>query len=166
MSRLFIAGHGIAILVLALLSATATGKVAVLLASCIAVGLALVWLSWMSVKHKPRWPVLAVGSLVIVVAASVIITAWPLRLSYLFSRPSLEQLAIMVQAGEQPVCPIRVGFFVIKQTEVSGQGAVCLWTVLDPAGNTGFVRSDASNLPLNLWSRIQLDERWSLVVED
>ncbi len=170
MRRLFIIGQGIAVLALVWLSATATEKVAVFLSGCVdclvIVGLTLAWLSWAGVKHKPLRPAFTAAILALAVAASVIVTAWPLRLSYLLSRPTLERLAMTVQAGEPPDGPVRVGLFVIKRTEVSRQGLVCLWTELDPKGNTGFVRCGANGLPANLWSSIQLDEQWNLVAED
>jgi hypothetical protein len=170
MRRLLIIGQGVAVIVLVWLSATAMEKVTVFLSSCVTclviVGLTLAWLGWAAVTKKPLRPALTAASLALFVVASVIFTDWPLRLSYVLSRPALQRLAQSVQEGQQPNGPVRIGLFVIRQAEVSRQGTICLWTEVDPSGNTGFVQCDAKNLPLNLWSSIPLDEQWSFVAED
>ena len=117
-------------------------------------------------KSASRRAAFIAGSVSLALIASVMATAWPLRLSYLLSRPSLQRLGMAIDAGQRPNGPIRVGLFVVKRAEVSRQGRVCLWTELEPDGNTGFIRCGVHGLPANLWSSIRLDEQWYLVAED
>jgi hypothetical protein len=161
MRQLFIIGQVVAVLALVWLSATAMEKAAIFLFGCVVclviVGLTFAWLRWSAVKQRSLWPPFTTASLALVGALSVVTTAWPLRLSFALTRPAFQRLAESVRAGQQTDAPVRIGLFVIKQTEVSRQGAVCLWTELDPGGNTGFVQCGANSVPLNLWSRIQSD---------
>jgi hypothetical protein len=170
MRRIFIIGQGVAVLALVWLSATAMEKTAIFcfgwVVCSVIVGLTLAWLHWSAVKRRSLWPPLTTASLALVGAISVVTTDWPLHLSFALTRPAFQRLAERVRAGQQTDAPVRIGLFVIKQTEVSRQGTVCLWTQLDPSGNTGFVQCGANSVPLNLWSRIQLDEQWNLVAED
>ena len=170
MRRLFIISQGIAVLCIVWLSATAQEKVAVWLCGCavgaVIVGLSLGWLRLAHVKSASRRAAFIAGSVSLALIASVMATAWPLRLSYLLSRPSLQRLGTAIDPGQRTDGPVRAGLFVVKRAEVSRQGRVCLWTELEPDGNTGFVRCGMNGLPVNLWSSIQLDEQWYLVAED
>jgi hypothetical protein len=170
MRRLCIVGQGLSVLALVWLSATATEKVALVGCGCAACGvivvLAITWLRCADARGERLWPALSGAAVALAVVATVIATAWPLRLAYALSRPALQRLAVAVQAGQRPPADVRAGLFVIKQAELSRQGVVCLWTDLDPVGRTGFVQCRADSLPENRWSSIQLDEQWHLVSED
>jgi len=170
MRRLFIVGQTVAVAPVVWLSATGTEKVVVFLFGCatgaVIVGLTVAWLSLEGTKRKPFWPPFTTAMFALAVVATVIVTAWPLRLSFVLSRPSLERLALAVHEGRRLAAPVRVGLFVVNQAEMSPRGVVCLWTGLAPSGRTGFVQSNANFMPLNLWSSIQLDEQWHLVAED
>jgi hypothetical protein len=170
MRWLFVIGQCIAVLCIIGLSATAKEKVAVWLCGCavgaVIVDLSLRWLRLARVKSVSRRPVFIAASVSLAAIASVMATAWPLRLSYLLSRPSLQRLGTAIDPGQRTDGPVRAGLFVVKRAEVSPQGRVCLWTELEPGGNTGFVRCGMNGLPVNLWSSIQLDEQWYLVAED
>lgn len=117
-------------------------------------------------RGRRSWPVFggAIASLALI--ASVVTMHWPLRASYLLSRPALDQLARDVQAGQPLPGPTRVGLFTIKQVEVSRQGIVCLWVDLNPAGKEGLVQCGPAHPPFNLWSMISLDDRWQYIAED
>lgn len=106
------------------------------------------------------------GIATIATLLSVATLNWPLRAAYVLSRPSLDRIAAEVQAGELPVAPCTIGLFRVRKAEMHPNGVVCLWTNDDPAGRTGFVQTEASDLPFNLWSHTSLDNSWQFISED
>jgi hypothetical protein len=98
---------------------------------------------------------------------SVLTTDWPLRLRFELSRPAMEALADRVQQGQSPATPAYAGLFWILAAESNRAGQPCLWTRLQPGGNTGLVRCRANTAPeLNLASSLPLGDGWYLVAED
>lgn len=97
---------------------------------------------------------------------SVMATDWPLRLNYLVSRAEIDRIAAQIDAGENVSFPRRVGLLQVMAAGKHGNGAVCLWTALDPAGKTGFVRCPKGDAGFNLWSVMSLDDRWQFITED
>jgi hypothetical protein len=97
--------------------------------------------------------------------ASIARWHWPLRLSFLASESSLEEMATATRGGES-LADKRIGLFRIHRAEVGPHGIVCLWLDLDPAGRTGLVQTSPEDLPFNLWSAISLSDRWQLISED
>ena len=97
--------------------------------------------------------------------ASIARWHWPLRLAFLASESSLEEMATATRRGESPADQ-RIGIFRILRAEVGPRGIVCLWLDLDPEGRTGLVQTSPEDLPFNLWSVISLSDRWQLISED
>lgn len=117
-------------------------------------------------KRLGLTPVLAsvfVYWLIIVSAAAM---NWPFRLVFLLSRPSIERAAAQVRAGKSPTTPFRAGAFWIEKAELKSKGVVCLWTDPDPGGGKGFVRHEGENVPLNIFTCIDLERHWKYVEED
>jgi hypothetical protein len=115
---------------------------------------------------QPVLPVFIAPVACLSIIISVAVTYWPIRATYALSRDAFDSLAERVRAGEQITMPVRAGFFTVRTAELSHQGIVCLWTVPDPAGNTGFVQCRRDYVPFNLWSLIRLDDRWQFISED
>jgi hypothetical protein len=111
-------------------------------------------------------PALIGPVLSLTVIISVAATNWPLRTTYAFSRNAFDTIAERLRAGEPITSPIRAGLFSIEQAELSRDGVVCLWTELQPGGNTGFVQCRRDHVPFNLWSIVRLDDRWQFISED
>ena len=97
---------------------------------------------------------------------SVALTDWPLRITYAWSRASLDAVSERVRLGEHVITPLRVGLFSIQRAELSDRGIVCLWTEPHPSGSTGFVQCPSDYVPFNLWSHTSLDEHWQFISED
>lgn len=104
--------------------------------------------------------------LALAVVISIALTNWPLRVAHRFSESSLNAIADRVQNGGHLDAPERAGAFVIAKAEISSEGIVRLWTRVADRGNTGFVRTSADHLPINLWSRISLGDHWQFIAED
>jgi hypothetical protein len=102
----------------------------------------------------------------IAVIISVAIWHWPLRASYSWSQNAFDSFAERVRAGQDLRMPQRVGFFKIEKALVSRDGIVCLWTMPNPAGSTGFVQCRRDHIPFNLWSVVKLDDQWQFISED
>lgn len=102
----------------------------------------------------------------VAIVISVAIWHWPLRACYGWSRSAFDSFAERVRAGERLRMPQRIGLFTIEKAEVSSDGIVCLWTMPDPAGSTGFVQCRQNYIPFNLWSVVRLDDRWQFISED
>lgn len=114
-------------------------------------------------KLAPSAASLLVYWLIFVSAAAV---NWPFRLRFFLSRPSIERVAAQVTAGKSPTTPFRAGAFWIEQAELRRDGIVCLWTVPNPGGSTGFVHCRGETVPFNLFTCIDLDGRWRYIEED
>ena len=127
-------------------------------------GLTLVSRRWRA-KNFRSFAVLNAGTCLGVII-SVAVWHWPLRVSYRLSRNAFDSFAERVRAGDQLSLPQQVGFFTIKYANVSDQGIVCLWTMTDPTGSTGFVQCGQGYIPFNLWSEIKLDDHWQFISED
>lgn len=97
--------------------------------------------------------------------ASIARWDWPLRLAFLASESSLEEMVIATRGGES-LADQRIGLFRIRRAEVGPRGIVCLWLDLEPAGRTGLVQTSPEGLPFNLWSVISLSDRWQLISEN
>lgn len=102
----------------------------------------------------------------LILIASVAITNWPLHTAYRYSKEAIDQFADRVRAGEQVETPARLGLFIIQRGEITKSGRVCLWTDLNPKGYTGFGQYPVDNLPGNLWTWVNLDERWQFIAQD
>ena len=153
-----------------IVSATGVEQVGVVLlaivlsANVITVGFLLVGYR----RHTQRriLPALYASVLSLVVIISVAASHWPLRVSYALSRCSFDAVAQRVRNGEQVTTPMRAGLFTIQRAGLSRHDIVCLWTQLDPGGNTGFVQCRREYVPFNLWSMVKLDDRWQYISED
>lgn len=100
------------------------------------------------------------------VVVSIALTNWPLRVAHRLSESSLNAIADRIRDGGHLDAPERAGAFLIAKAEVSPEGMVRLWTRVADGGNTGFVRTSADHLPINLWSRISLGDHWQFIAED
>jgi hypothetical protein len=84
-----------------------------------------------SLECKPATPARRpLRPMLIVVAslaclASLPLTQWSLRLAFAYSRPSLEELAGDLQAGQVFPTPQRAGLFVIRKYDVKPDGRIC-----------------------------------------
>ncbi|MEL6136082.1 MAG: hypothetical protein AAFR42_01535 [Cyanobacteria bacterium J06628_6] len=100
---------------------------------------------------------------------SVIVFNWPMRTAFLLSRPTLDQAAQQLLAGEVISTPRRMGFFRIAAAELlpsrnGSEQVPALWTDLGSGGDTmGFVQSGASKPPFIMWSHMRLDENWQFI---
>lgn len=98
---------------------------------------------------------------------SVLTTDWPLRARFTLSRTAMDEVADRVQQGKDVQLPAYVGLFWVRAVEANRAGQPCLWTRLQPGGNTGLVRCRGAAEPaLNLASSLGLGEGWYLVAED
>lgn len=103
----------------------------------------------------------------LLIVGSIVETQWPLRLAFAISRPSLDQLAEQIREHGRIREQRRAGLFVVRTSQVTADGVVCLWTEPDPWGNTGFVKCAPERAQrFNLWSTLQLSDDWQLVSED
>jgi len=61
----------------------------------------------------------------------------------------------------------RVGPFTIRRGEIE-RGLICLWTDLNPAGRSGYIRGleDSGANPINAWSLSSAGSDWRFLVED
>lgn len=128
---------------------------------------AITWIGFFREKQRSPRPVLTGAGLAMGLIVSVMVTHWPLRLVYLVSRPSMEQLADEIPPGWRP--PIqgrRAGLISVRAAVRGRKGVVCLWTDTKPGGNSGFVRCGRDPMPFNLFSSISLDDRWQFIAED
>jgi hypothetical protein len=83
----------------------------------------------------------AVASAIVILPLVTLWTLWPLRLSFLVSRPILERLADRAASGEVLGSPSWAGAFRIASTAVDpASGHVGLLIDPNPNGPTGFVR--------------------------
>lgn len=104
---------------------------------------------------------------VVCIVLSVLTTDWPLKLRFTLSRPEIDALADRVQSGQNVALPCYAGLFWVRGAEANRAGQPCLWTRLEPGGNTGLVRCRANTQPaLNLASSLVLGDGWYLVAED
>ncbi len=74
------------------------------------------------------------------IVLSTAFTNWPIRTVFSISRPTFDQIANEVRAGDGPRTPCRVGAFRIRKVEVYDENVVCLWAGLNSKGRCGFVR--------------------------
>jgi hypothetical protein len=131
----------------------------------------------LSMKFRPAQPAagpwqmslrrLLLNVTVFCVVLSVLTSDWPLRLRFALSRSQIEALADRVQNGQAVELPRYAGLFWVRDAEANRAGQPCLWTRLEPGGNTGLIRCRANTTPqLNLSSSLTLGEGWYLVAED
>jgi hypothetical protein len=128
---------------------------------------------------KPRrspwsaWPlVLVLG----ILPLTMVLTRWPLRLAFLASRPAMDRLAERVLAGQAVAGPEWTGLFRVVGSAVDpASGNVGLITDPCLSGRSGFVRAGGgpgapAGPPIgplyDLWSDLQLDDRWWYECED
>ena len=107
-----------------------------------------------------------VGTTVIAIVLSIVLTNWPMRAAFAISRPTFDQIANDVRMGNELDTPFWAGLFRIRKAEVYYNNVVCLWTHQNPAGKSGFVQCPPENPPFNLWSHITLDASWQFITED
>ena len=106
--------------------------------------------------------------------ASVPITRWPARLTFLTAEPTLNRIADQIQRGETPRLPARAGLLVIREARMwdfSGAGLLpslpCLWIQDHGLGlsGAGFVRGSADGA-FNAYVVSRLQGNWSQFDED
>ncbi len=129
------------------------------------------WVRW---KAGPRgW--LALGGLLFcpLLVASMLLTHWPMKLSFALSKPALNRLADAVAAHRAPALPKRAGAYVIHavETRPMAEGTngltVCLWMLPLERQHVGFVRSPAGVTPeFNPWTHSRMDVHWHYFGED
>lgn len=98
--------------------------------------------------------------------ASIPITNWPLRITWLASRSALENLADRVAAGENPTVPCRAGLFTIRKVDVrGGDEVVMLWMDPGGAGPSGWARGplEEAARSVNLSIQTVVAPEWSLL---
>ncbi|RYZ83608.1 MAG: hypothetical protein EOP06_19650 [Proteobacteria bacterium] len=116
---------------------------------------------------RARWFNGFAGLVCLGIFISVPLTHWPFRIAYALSRSELDAVALSLKSGVKFTHPMRVGVFSIEKAEIyDHNGKVCLWTVVDPSGSTGFTQCPPNNVPFNLWSSLKLDDEWQYVSED
>ena len=130
------------------------------------VTLGSVFVGWRRYTQRSILPAIAISFTCLAVIASVAVCHWPLRITYALSREAFDKSAEQIRAGEQLAMPQRIGLFKIRKAEVYFNGIVCLWTIPNPSGNTGFVQCGRDHVPFNLWSLIKLDSKWQFISED
>jgi hypothetical protein len=121
-------------------------------------------------RRSPRlaWPMVLVLAFL---PLTMLVTAWPLRLAFLASRPALDRLADRVAGGQAPGLPIWAGVFRVVGSVVDPvTGNVGL--IIDPApsGRSGFVRLARGGRRggpfYNLNFDLFLGDRWWYECED
>ena len=129
------------------------------------------WARW---KARPRrW--LALGGLLCcpLLVATMLVTQWPMKLSFALSRPALDRLADAVAAHRAPALPQRAGAYVIHAVETRPVAedtnglTVCLWMLPLERQHVGFVRSPVGVTPeFNRWTHSRMDAHWHYFGED
>jgi len=118
---------------------------------------------------RAPWMRLARAGIFCSLGISIIYTSWPLRLSFAYSRSSLEQLAAQVRAGQPPTVPVRAGPFIIRKTELRGN-AVCLWTHPTSGSPKCFANCTPDEaidrFNFGLFGSTSLADQWQWIVED
>ncbi len=101
------------------------------------------------------------------IVASVATTDWPLRVSFVASRPRLETLAAKAANHGQLTAPARAGLFVVRRVEVNHKDWTCLWLDLNRNGRAGLARASAidTSTPY-LATSVRLGEGWALITEE
>ncbi|MBN1341139.1 MAG: hypothetical protein JXQ73_00565 [Phycisphaerae bacterium] len=125
-------------------------------------------LAWRIRRRAPRWLLVAAVALW-AAGASVPVTQWPLRLVFAAYRSKLDHVAELVRTGGKTGQRENVGPFTIRMAEVNRVGAICLWTDLNPAGYTGFMKCSPALVARQnalFWSVTHLDGEWYLVEMD
>ena len=137
-------------------------------ASCFVIGSGAIWGFHRWLVGRPVLRGLLVPAAFLAVLISVMITSWPLRITYACSQSTFDAVAARVRARETVNVPLRIGVFRILEVAAdrNGNGVVCLWTDLTPSGYTGFVQCGPTRPPFNLWSHVALDDRWQFISED
>jgi hypothetical protein len=136
-----------------------------------ALGFATAWALARTTGRRSVIYVLRLLSLALVVTPFVTLwTFWPLHVAFLVSRPALERLADRVAAGHAPAFPVSAGVYRIVGCALDYHtGNIALVTDSNPAGRSGFVRSEpgTSHGPFSsLFMGIKLNRRWSFELED
>jgi hypothetical protein len=124
-------------------------------------------LSSNSDQQIPRRPKIQTYAFVIslLITLSVFVFAWPLRLTFHFIRPTLDQIADRAEKGDLHT-PHRVGFFVIEEKKVYPNGTTQLWFNKTFENNYGLVRTRSGWVGFNLYDDIYLGGGWHMVEED
>ncbi|MDB6152007.1 MAG: hypothetical protein JWL90_460 [Chthoniobacteraceae bacterium] len=116
-----------------------------------------------SIRSNRMWAMIGAAFLL---TLSVVVTRWPVRLGPVIYRSQFQALADRVASGEHFSTARYIGPFTFERGEVE-RGFVCLWTDLDRAGRSGFIRGSTEHgLPFNAWSVISAGSEWRFVVED
>ncbi len=105
--------------------------------------------------------------------ATMVLTSWPMKLSFALSKPALDRLADAVAAHRVPTLPRRAGAYVIHAVEarpvveVTNGLTVCLWMLPVERQHVGFVRSPVGVTPeFNPWTHSRMDAHWHYFGED
>ena len=120
-------------------------------------------------RDSQRWMLrnLIAVALFLAVFISVIWTSWPLRISYILAKPTMNKIAVKLEKGEKIKTPILIGVLIINKAELNRNGIPCLLTWSD-GDFVGFVKvkPDIVDSQFNLWSVIYLDNDWQFINED
>jgi hypothetical protein len=124
-----------------------------------------------TIPRRSRWIAWPLTIVLALMPLTILITAWPFRLVFFASRPSLERLADRVAAGQAVGFPRWAGGYVVVGSVVdSTTGNVGLIVDADPAGRSGFVRVCPGKPSLgpfvNLNYHLRLSDDWSYDCED
>lgn len=106
---------------------------------------------------------MVVGSCV-ALTLSAAFTCWPLRLSYDFSKASLNSVAKQVASGNKIFVPQSTGVFDVYEAEIDNS-LICLWIDEDRGEPIGFVRGTPDTVQKNFsgYEVVVLDNQWCLV---
>ena len=107
-----------------------------------------------------------IGITVLSVLLTVPTSNWPLRAVYAISRPSLDQAAERLRAGETLATPRFIGMVFVREAKLKQGRIVCLWTDPSPSGPVGFVQTTPDDLPFNIATHMRLDDSWQFISED
>lgn len=103
-----------------------------------------------------------------ILLVSIVLTYWPLRLTFIFHKSTLNQLAAQIQNGATVQTPNRVGMYRFHVIRTASNGNIGFQMTGDSGGGTYLVRAQpkASVVWYNTNWEIALGDGWFLVYED
>ncbi len=114
-------------------------------------------------RHSNRMTMIIISASV-ALTISVLVTHWPLRLSYSLSKASLNRIAKQVTSGTKALSPQSASVFSVTRADVDN-GLVCLWIDEDMGEPIGFVQGSLNKIKARFpdYNIIVLDGNWCLV---